>query len=142
MRRLQSATGAPKSLDMTNTTSATPWLLALALAAPLAAAAAPPPNVQREVDYLLGYIEKSGCSFYRNGSWSDSGAAAGHVRMKYDYLSGRDQIASTADFIDKTASESSVTGIPYQVRCDVSPPMLSRTWLGDELARYRAQSRR
>ena len=121
-------------------------ILALTLAAPLAtpvsAAAAPPANVQQEVDYLLGFIEKSGCNFYRNGSWSDSSAAAGHVRMKYDYLAKQDKIASTADFIDKTASESSITGLAYQVRCGANSPVLSRSWLGDELARFRGQARR
>ena len=114
-------------------------VLALALAAPLVAGAQPSPNVQQEVKYLLGYIESSGCDFYRNGSWSDSRTAQGHLQLKYDYLANRDKIVTTTDFIEKAASESSLTGTPYQVRCGVNPPVLSRAWLGDALARYQGR---
>ena len=31
--------------------------------------AEPPIVVQVEVDFLLGYVEGSGCEFYRNGTW-------------------------------------------------------------------------
>ena len=36
------------------------------------ARAEPPTNVQIEVNFLLGYVEGSGCEFYRNGTWHDS----------------------------------------------------------------------
>jgi len=117
-------------------------ILALALAAPLAAGAAPPANVQQEVDYLLGYIGKSGCSFYRNGSWSDASAAESHIRMKFDFLARQDKIATAQEFIDKTASESSLTGQAYKVRCGADLPVKSSSWLGDALARFRAQAHR
>jgi hypothetical protein len=121
--------------------TAIPLLLALAapLAAPLTAHAAPTPAVQEEINYLLSYIEKSGCEFYRNGSWSDAKTAQGHMRTKYDYLAGRDYVASVSDFIAKAASESSLTGSPYQVRCGQNQPVLSRVWLTEELARHQAQ---
>ncbi len=45
--------------------------------------AEPPINVQLEVNFLLGYVEGSGCEFYRNGSWHDSKAAQQHLRDKY-----------------------------------------------------------
>ena len=112
--------------------------LLLALAAPLAALAAPAPAVQEEIKYLLSYIEKSGCEFYRNGSWSDAKTAQGHIQTKYNFLVGRDHVATVSDFIDKAASESSMTGTPYQVRCGRNPPVLSRVWLGEELARHQA----
>ena len=112
--------------------------LLLALAAPLAARAAPTPAVQEEIKHLLSYIEKSGCEFYRNGSWSDAKTAQGHIHTKYNFLVGRDHVATVADFIDKAASESSMTGTPYQVRCGRNPPVLSRVWLGEELARHQA----
>jgi len=110
--------------------------LLLALAAPLAARAQPAPAVQEEIKYLLSYIENSGCEFYRNGSWSDAKTAQGHMRTKYNFLVGRDHVATVSDFIDKAASESSMTGTPYQVRCGQKPPVLSRVWLGEELARH------
>jgi len=119
--------------------TARPLLLALALAAPLLARAETPTAVREDVRYLLGFIEKSGCSFYRNGSWSDAKAAEAHVRMKYDYLADRSEINTVKDFIEKAASVSSFTGSPYQVKCPGSAPMLSRAWLGEELARYLAR---
>ena len=123
---------------MRNFKTARPVLLALSLsfAAPVLALAQPPAGVKEDVGYLLGFIAKSGCSFYRNGSWSDSKAAEAHVRMKFDYLSDRNEINTAKDFIDKAASVSSFSGSPYQVKCPGSAPVLSRTWLSEELARY------
>ena len=115
-----------------------PLLVALSLsfAAPVLALAQPPAGVKDDVGYLLGFIAKSGCSFYRNGSWSDAKAAEAHVRMKYDYLSDRNEINTARDFIEKAASVSSFSGSPYQVKCPGSAPVLSRAWLSDELARH------
>lgn len=111
-------------------------LVALSLSAPLAAGAAPAPRVQQDVEHLLAYVENSRCSFYRNGDWSDAKAAQAHLRMKYDYLAGRDKIANAKDFIELAASQSSLSGQPYQVLCPGGAPVLSRAWLGDELARW------
>ena len=121
---------------MRNLKAAIPLLLALV--APLAARAEPTPAVQEEIKYLLSYIEKSGCEFYRNGTWSDSKTAQGHIQTKYNFLVGRNHVVTVSDFIDKAASESSMTGTPYQVRCGQKPPVLSRVWLGAELARHQA----
>ena len=129
---------APMMLAMRTSKTATPLLLALALAAPLAARAAPSPAVQQDVKHLLEYIEQSGCSFYRNGSWSDAKAAQGHVRMKYDALASQGKIVTAKDFIERAASESSFSGSPYQIKCGANAPVLSRVWLSDELARYQA----
>ena len=116
--------------------TARPWLLALALAAPMAAGAAPAAGVQQDVDHLLAFIETSNCSFYRNGTRSDAKAALAHVRMKYDYLAGRDKVASAKDFIELAASQSSLSGKPYQVMCPGSAQVPSRAWLSEELARW------
>ena len=113
--------------------------LALALACPLFAHANPSPTVLQEVQYLLGFIEQSGCEFNRNGSWTDAKAAVAHVKMKFDYLLQKDKIASAADFIEKAASESSLTGTPYQVKCGKAAAMLSRAWLTDELKKYQSR---
>jgi len=110
--------------------------LSLALAAPVLARAETPPGVREDVVHLLAFIEKSGCSFYRNGSWSDAKAAEAHVRMKYDYLSDRNEINTARDFIEKAASASSLSGSPYQVKCPGGSPILSRAWLSEELARH------
>src|SRR5688572_1032697 len=112
---------------------AKPLLAALALATPLFAHAAPSAGDQDGVRHLLGFIGKSGCSFYRNGAWTDAREAEAHARKKYDYLASRGEIGSAGDFIDKALSASSVSGTPYQVRCGMDAPVMSRAWLKAEL---------
>jgi hypothetical protein len=107
------------------------------LSAPLARAE-PPAKVQMEVGFLLGFIEGSGCAFYRNGTWYDSKAAQAHIREKYDYLVLRNLSNTTQEFIDRAASESSFSGQRYEVRCNGGPTITSKQWLQDELARIRA----
>ncbi|HWY26248.1 MAG TPA: DUF5329 domain-containing protein [Nevskia sp.] len=90
-----------------------------------------------EVGFLLGYIDGSGCEFYRNGTWHDSKAAQQHLRDKYDYLAARNLIDTTEDFIDKAATKSSLSGQAYVVRCNGAAPVSSGKWLRDELVRLR-----
>lgn len=106
------------------------------LLAPVARAE-PPTKVQIEVNFLLGYLEGSGCSFYRNGSWYDAKMAQAHLREKYNYLAARNMINTTMDFIEKAATESSFSGQPYQVKCIGTAVVASSQWLLDELARFR-----
>ena len=96
-----------------------------------------PTNVQIEISFLLGYIEGSGCVFYRNGTWHDSRAAQAHLRNKYNYLMTANQIATTEDFIEKAATESSLSGKPYQVKCNDGATVSNSQWLREELARLR-----
>jgi len=102
------------------------------------ARAEPPVNVQREVNFLLSYIGRSGCEFYRNGTWSDSKTAQTHLRDKYNYLVAGNQINTTEDFIEKAATKSSLSGQSYKVRCNGSSTVSSKQWLRDELTRIRA----
>ena len=106
------------------------------LAAPVARAE-PPISVQIEVNFLLGYLEGSGCEFYRNGTWHDSKAAQAHLRDKYKYLVARNLVNTTEQFIDRAATESSFSGQPYEVRCNGAAAVASKQWLRDELARFR-----
>ena len=102
------------------------------------ARAEPPVNVQREVNFLLSYIGRPGCEFYRNGTWSDSKTAQTHLRDKYNYLVAGNQINTTEDFIEKAATKSSFSGQSYKVRCNGSATVSSKQWLRDELTRIRA----
>jgi hypothetical protein len=102
-----------------------------------AAQSAPAVDVKIEVDFLLGYIEQSGCDFYRNGTWHAPAAARKHLSEKYLFLSDRATVRTTEEFIDKVASRSSLSGEPYQVRCRGGLPQPSGPWLKDELARFR-----
>ena len=111
-------------------------MLGLLLAA--VARAEPPANVQVEVNFLLGYVEGSGCAFYRNGTWHDSKMAQAHLRDKYKYLVARNLVNTTEDFIERAATASSLSGQPYEVRCGGNATVTTNRWLRDELARFRA----
>jgi len=112
--------------------------LALLLLSCLAFAAEVPPAAQREIAHLVDYLGHSGCQFNRNGSWYGPAEAVEHINEKYDYLVKRGLVGSTEDFIARAASESSISGRPYQVKCGAQAAVPSGAWLRAELARYRA----
>jgi hypothetical protein len=107
-----------------------------------AAQAEAPAAAKLEIDHLVAYVAGSGCEFYRNGSWYDSKKGAEHLQMKLDYLSGRNMIQAAADFIDKAATQSSMSSLAYKVRCAGAEPVASAKWLNDELARFRGLTAR
>ena len=109
----------------------------VALAALPAARAAATSVTEVEINHLLGMIEQSGCEFFRNGTWYDARRAQAHLRAKYDALAARDQIKTTEDFIDKAASISSISGLPYEIRCSGSAAMPTAEWFKAALAQYR-----
>lgn len=91
-------------------------------------------QAEAEVQYLLSFVEHSGCTFHRNGSDHDSADAADHLRLKYSrggkYVNNADQ------FIDRLATQSSWTGRKYSVTCNgTSEP--SGAWLHRALEQYR-----
>lgn len=100
-----------------------------------------PPTMQVEVNYLLSYVETSGCSFYRNGSWYDGARARAHLQTKYDYMAARKLIGSADDFIDGGASKSSFSGKPYRIRCGTAAAVDSGPWFHEVLERFRAAAR-
>jgi hypothetical protein len=94
---------------------------------------------EREIAHLLDYIQSSGCTFVRNGTPSDAAGARAHVARKYDYV--RSRVRSAEDFIRLAATQSSMSGEPYHVRCG-GQDSLTNAWLTQELARYRSSARR
>jgi len=119
----------------------TRWMVLLCMTLALGslppAFAQPITIVQTEINYLLDYVEISGCEFYRNGSWHDSVQAQQHMRTKYEYFSALKAIETAEDFIDKAASKSSLSGQPYEVRCGACTSVTTGPWLKAVLARYR-----
>jgi len=115
--------------------------LVLGLTLAPAACAAPPVIAQTEINYLLGFIEGSACEFFRNGSWYDAKKAAAHLRDKYEFLATGNRIQTAEDFIEEAATQSSLSGRPYQVRCGSDQAVTSNQWLRDVLERYRAHTR-
>src|SRR5271165_6035603 len=90
-----------------------------------------------EINHLLGLIERSGCEFFRNGTWYDAQRAQAHLRAKYDALAANNQIKTAEDFIEKAASKSSMSGQPYQIRCGGGAAMPTSQWFSTALANYR-----
>jgi hypothetical protein len=114
------------------------WVLALGLAMAPGARAEPPPIVQQEINYLIRHVGDSGCEFERNGTWNNSKTAEAHVRSKYEFLLKLGLIGTTQDFIDKAATQSSLSGQPYEIKCGGDLPMRSSHWLSMALVQYRA----
>ncbi len=92
-----------------------------------------------EIEHLFKYLEGSGCEFNRNGTWYNAADASAHIKKKYDYLLGKHLLSSSESFIEKAASESSVSGKLYQVKCGTASPVQSSIWFNLELKKYRAE---
>lgn len=113
------------------------------LGAPASAACADAPSAttQTEITGLLHALGASHCDFFRNGSWYDSAKAESHLQRKFDYFE-RKALLTTADaFIAEAASQSSMSGETYQVRCPGQLAQPSVDWLKDKLGELRGQAR-
>lgn len=108
------------------------WLLL-----PLLASAAPSPTATQEIDHLFAYLKDSRCEFNRNNTWYKPADAVAHLKDKYNYLLRKDRIATAEDFIALAATESSMSGKPYLVKCSDGVTVNSDLWFRNELARYR-----
>lgn len=101
-----------------------------------AAQAALPPAQKAEIDHLLKFVRHTACKIERNGKAHDGAAAASHIRKKFDYFS--DDIHSTEQFIELSATRSTVSGRYYMVQCGDGERLRTRDWLLQELGNYRA----
>lgn len=113
-------------------------MLALAFLPCLGVAGEVSPKTKQEITHLLAYLKDSGCQFNRNGSWYSSTEAVSHLNEKYQYLLKKDLVSSAEDFINRAASESSMSSKPYQVKCGGNAPVKSGPWLMQELNQYRS----
>ncbi|MCL2075760.1 MAG: DUF5329 domain-containing protein [Betaproteobacteria bacterium] len=94
-----------------------------------------------EIDYLFSYLKNSGCQFNRNEKWYDASEAVSHLDRKYTYLLEKNMLSSTEDFIAKAATNSSVSGKFYLVKCGNDEPMQSGMWFRTMLEKYRSEKR-
>jgi hypothetical protein len=104
-----------------------------------AAMAAPPAQAEREIEGLIAGLASSGCEFERNGTWYGAAEAEAHLRSKYEWLRKRGLADSAEQFIERGASESSISGENYKVRCPDKPVTESGIWFRALLTRQRAQ---
>jgi len=94
-----------------------------------------PLGQKQEVEHLINYLETSNCSMVRNGNAHKGAEATKHVRRKYKHF--RDDIGSTEEFIELSATKSTMSGKPYEVHCPGERPRESADWLLEELEAYR-----
>jgi hypothetical protein len=116
-------------------------LVALALAfAPGIAGAAPSADARREITQLIGSLDGSQCQFQRNGSWYGPADARAHLQRKYDYLLKKDMVDTAEQFIERAASQSSMSGKAYRIRCPGQPEQTSAAWFGARLQSLRQRT--
>ena len=97
-------------------------------------------TMEKEIQHLFDYLKNSDCEFNRNGKWYNTEEAVKHVNRKYQYLIKKGLINSTEQFIDQAASESSMSGKSYMVKCGESEPIKSSVWFKRELTRFREKT--
>jgi len=89
-----------------------------------------------EIASLLQSIEQSECTFIRNGKRYGSVKSRQHIEIKYKYY--KDKISTAEDFIQYSATGSSMTGKPYKVLCN-DVRMNTSDWLKAELDKIRTK---
>jgi hypothetical protein len=95
------------------------------------------PATQLEIDHLLNFIRNSSCIIDRNGKTYTAVKAISHIEKKYAYF--EDEIETSEDFIDLSASKSTMSGKYYMVRCGDGEQIRTREWLMQELKGIREQ---
>ena len=102
------------------------------------AQAAEPPATKAEIAHLFTTLETSNCQFNRNGSWYSAKEASGHLGTKYKYLQDKDLVPTAEKFIERAATESSLSGKAYQIKCADGVAQPSAPWFKAALDKYRS----
>lgn len=95
------------------------------------------PATQLEIEHLLNFIRNSSCIIDRNGKTYAAVKAISHIEKKYAYF--EDEIETSEDFIELSASKSTMSGRYYMVRCEDEEQIRTREWLMQELKGLREQ---
>ncbi|URM26776.1 DUF5329 domain-containing protein [Pseudomonas frederiksbergensis] len=95
------------------------------------------PQATQEINGLLDFIEHSECRFVRNDSEYPGPQARAHLEKKLEYLEEHDKVNSAEDFIELAATQSSKSGLAYEVRCPAAGIQPASLWLKTELQRQR-----
>jgi hypothetical protein len=89
----------------------------------------------QEIHHLLRFVETTQCKYERNGKQQNGVDAVAHIKKKYDYF--EDDIDTAEDFIELSATKSTMSGKAYKVHCPDEDVITSKKWLLDELAAFR-----
>ena len=87
-------------------------------------------DAETEIQLLIHAVRESGCDFDRNGTLYTAERAAEHLELKY--ARGKRYADSAEAFIERLASQSSLTGEPYRMICEGSA-MPAANWLTTKL---------
>jgi hypothetical protein len=98
-----------------------------------------PAGQVKEVNHLLIYVKNSGCVINRNGTDHPAEKGIEHIEMKYDYF--RDDIKNTEEFIEYSATKSTMSGDYYMVTCPGNQAIKTQEWLLAELQRFRSKQK-
>ena len=90
-----------------------------------------------EVNHLLAFVKNSGCTINRNGTDHPAEKGISHIQKKYDYF--RDDIGNTEEFIEYSATKSTMSGDYYMVICPGKQAIRTQDWLMTELKRFRTE---
>ena len=116
-------------------------LLAMLMAATAGSASAVPSEAARgEIGALIGALDGSSCRFQRNGSWHDAAEARAHLQRKYDYLLKKDKVDTAEQFIERAASQSSISGKAYRIACPGQPEQTAAVWFTARLKALRQRT--
>ena len=105
------------------------WLIVLLITLSGQVAAAAKDDI--EIKHLLSFVASTACLYERNGQMHNGEAAAKHIKKKYHYY--LDDIISAEEFIEWSATKSSLSGKYYKIHCPNQPTVLSQKWLLSEL---------
>ena len=97
-------------------------------------------NTRATISYLISFVEKSDCTYIRNGRQYTAQEAVSHIQKKYGYF--KNKIKTPEDFIRLAASKSLMSGKPYMVKTNSGELLKSEAWLLDALEAYRQKKRR
>lgn len=98
-----------------------------------------PAGQVKEVNHLLDFVKNSGCVINRNGTDHPAEKGIEHIEMKYDYF--RDDIKNTEEFIEYSATKSTMSGDYYMVACPGKKVIRTQDWLMVELKHFRAEQK-
>ncbi|MEA3210561.1 MAG: hypothetical protein QOE70_3618 [Chthoniobacter sp.] len=94
-------------------------------------------QARAEIEYLLGYIEKSNARFIRSGKEYSAKEGADHLRQKL--ARAGDRVKTAEDFIQGIATKSYLTGEAYQFKTADGKVAPTGPWLTEALARHRRE---
>ncbi|HVN45709.1 MAG TPA: DUF5329 domain-containing protein [Steroidobacteraceae bacterium] len=97
------------------------------------------PRERARIDHLLAIVGSlQHAQFIRNGTAYDSATAVSHLRLKWRAAGTRVQTAE--DFIRDCASQSSLTGQPYEIRFSDGRTVAAADFLRQQLREFDAQN--